>query len=594
MPLANQDFPPTATLGPGLSPAIALRRALSQGYGLRDLRSDLVAGVIVGVIALPLSMAFGIAAGVPPQHGLYTAIIAGALIALLGGSRVQVSGPTAAFVVILAPISATHGLGGLVVATMMAGMMLVLMALARLGRLIQFVPHPVTTGFTAGIAVVIASLQLADFAGLALPRQPDNFFARLAVVYEAIPHLRVGDLVVGLLTMATLLVWPRVSHRVPAPIVALPIGALAAICLHAAQPEWSVATIADRYTYTIGDVTGHGIPGSLPVPAAPWTLPGPDGRPLEFSLDLVRSLLSSAFAIAVLGAIVSLLSAVVADGVTGGKHDPNAELFAQGVGNIVGPLFGCIAATGAVARTATGARSGARSPLAAVFHSIFVLLAMVLLAPTLGHLPMASLAALLLIVAWNMADAKHFFHLIRTGPSSDVVVLLTCFALTIIFDMTVSVAAGVVLAALLFMKRMADLSTVRLVGVSGAEHPATLPAGVLMYEIAGPLFFGAAQRAMSALKVTGDGVRVVLIDMRSVPVMDATGLVNLESALDRIRRLGAFVVLGGVQQQPLHTIGRAGWGSHHAWLTVTADFQHALQVARERAELPQTASPAAH
>lgn len=563
--------------------AAALRAALRHGYSRNDLRSDLLAGIVVGIVALPLSMALAVASGVAPQYGLYTAIIAGAVIAGLGGSMVQVSGPTAAFVVLLAPISARFGVGGLVLATLMAGIILVLMGIIRLGGLIQFVPFPVTTGFTAGIAVVIATLQLKDFLGLTVERMPEHYLERVAALVRALPTTRWDDLAIGAFTLAALLLWPRLTRKIPAPLVALTLAAVVAAALDRWLPGgFEVATIRSRFQYEVGGQIFRGIPQLPPLPVLPWNLPGPDGRPLGLSLGLLRDLVPSAFAIAMLGAIESLLSAVVADGMTGGSHDPDAELLAQGAGNLVAPFFGGIAATGAIARTATNIRSGARSPFASIFHALFVLLAVLALAPILGYLPMASLAALLLIVAWNMSDIKHFLHALRVAPKSDVLVLLTCFLLTVIFDMVVSVTVGVMLAALLFMRRMAEVSGVRLVD----QHPllSGLPKTVLVYEVAGPLFFGAAQKAMSALHRVPTGVRVVLLDLSSVPVMDGTGLVSLETAVERLRALGVFVVLAGVQPQPLQVLARSDIQRWPDRIAVFSSVEQAASAAREKVE----------
>jgi SulP family sulfate permease len=563
-----------------LRPASALRAALRHGYSRDDLRADLLAGIVVGVVALPLSMALAVASGVAPQHGLYTAIVAGAVISALGGSMVQVSGPTAAFVVLLAPISAKFGLGGLVVATLMAGVILMLMGVIRLGGLIQFVPYPVTTGFTTGIAVVIATLQLKDFLGLTVAHMPELYLERVAALARALPTVQWDDLGVGVFTLALLLLWPRITRKVPAPLVALTVAAGVAALLTHWMPGFEVATIRSRFQYEVGSQILRGIPQLPPLPGLPWNLPGPDGRPLGLSLELLRSLAPSAFAIAMLGAIESLLSAVVADGMTGGSHDPDAELMAQGTGNLIAPFFGGIAATGALARTATNIRSGARSPLAAIFHALFVLLAVLALAPILGYLPMASLAALLLVVAWNMSEIKHFVHALRVAPKSDVLVLLTCFTLTVVFDMVVSVTVGVMLAALLFMRRMAEVSGVRLVD----QHPllSGLPKSVLVYEVAGPLFFGAAQKAMSALHRVPSGIKVVLLDLSSVPAMDATGLVSLETAVERLQALGVFVVLAGVQAQPLEVLAKSGVHRRQDRIAVFESMEDAVVAAREK------------
>ncbi len=564
--------------------AAALRASLRERYDASALRADLMAGIVVGVVALPLSMALAIASGVPPQHGLYTAIVAGFVIALLGGSAVQVSGPTAAFVVILAPIAARFGLGGLLVATLAAGVILFALGAAGMGQFIEYVPYPVTTGFTAGIAVVIGTLQLKDFLGLTVVRMPEHYLERLGALLRALPTLRLADVSVGILTLAVLALWPRVNRRVPAPIVALTIAALAPLALARAMPGFEVATINTRFSYEVAGVRHPGIPREPPRPVLPWRLPGPDGAPLRMSLDLLRELMPPAFAIAMLGAIESLLSATVADGMTRRKHDPDAELMAQGIGNVVAPFFGGIAATGAIARTATNVRSGARSPLAAVFHSFVVLSAVLLLAPGLGYLPMAGLAALLLVVAWNMSDSHHFAHLLRVAPRSDVAVLLTCFTLTVVFDMTVSVIAGVLMAALLFMRRMAEVSGVELIGEGHPALEEPLPRGVVLYDIAGPLFFGAAQKAMRSLQaMEGRHVRIVILDVEHVPAIDATGIVALESLVARLNEGGVKVIVVAIQDQPLRALARAGWRNRKGRLRIFRSFARGIALAHRTA-----------
>ncbi|MBM4369167.1 MAG: C4-dicarboxylic acid transporter DauA [Deltaproteobacteria bacterium] len=538
-----------STLDVGARPAAALREALAEGYGLAKLRDDVMAGLVVGVVALPLSMALGIASGAPPQHGLYTAIVAGILSAALGGSRTQVSGPTAAFVVILAPICAEHGLGGLLVASMMAGFILIGLGIARMGQLIQWIPHPVTTGFTAGIGMVIATLQLKDFLGLDTGPMPDHYIERVGALAQALPTLSLPDLGIGALTLFVLLYWPRITTRVPAPLLALGLASVAA-----AASGVDVATIGSRFSHE----GGRGIPQGLPVPVLPWSFAGADGAALTMDFALVRELFPSAFAIAMLGAIESLLSAVVADGMVGTRHDPNAELLAQGASNIAAPFLGGFASTGAIARTATNIRAGGRSPVAAITHGIFVAVAMLSLAPLLSYLPMAALAALLLVVAWNMSDIKHFRHVLRVAPKSDVTVLLACFGLTVLFDMVIAVTTGIMLAALLFMRRMAEISGARVVEGRHAALREPLPEGVVLYEIAGPLFFGAAQKAMGALETVADRARVVILDMHGVPAMDATGLVGLESALDVLDAAGTFVILCDVQAQPQKVLEKSG------------------------------------
>jgi SulP family sulfate permease len=536
--------------------AVALRRSFAEGYSARDLRADVLAGLVVGVVALPLSMALAVAVGVPPQHGLYTAIVAGGVIAALGGSRWQVSGPTAAFVVILAPVVARHGLGGLLVATLIGGLLQVLFGALRLGRLIQLVPYPVTIGFTAGIAVVIGTLQVKDLLGLELAGRPEHYFEHVAALTRAWPTLRWSECAVGLGTLVVLQAWPRVTRRVPGPLVALGGAAVVAWLF-----DLDVATIRDRFEFVTPEGTGRGIPRVPPLPVVPWLLPSASGEPLGATFDLVRDLFPSAFAIAMLGSIESLLSAVVADAMTGESHDPDGELLAQGVGNVVAPFFGGIAATGAIARTATNVRAGARSPVSALVHSAFVLLAVLALAPALGYLPMAALAAMLLVVAWNMAEVRHVAIALRTSPRSDSLVLLTCFGLTVAFDMVVAVGTGLVLASLLFMRRMIEVSDVKLVEphehAAAGAGAAAWPHWMVWYEIAGPLFFGAAHRAMSALHRARSDARVVVLDLSAVPVIDATGLVNLRSALSRLHRDGLAVVLTGARPGVRAALARA-------------------------------------
>ncbi|MBN1209757.1 MAG: C4-dicarboxylic acid transporter DauA [Myxococcaceae bacterium] len=575
----------------GPRPASALREVLRAGYGARDLRADVLAGVVVGIIALPLSMALAIASGVPPQHGIYTAIVAGAATALLGGSRTQVSGPTAAFVVVLAPVSAKFGLGGLLLATVMAGLFLVALGLARMGRLLQYIPYPVTTGFTAGIAVVIATLQLKDFLGLTVREMPEHFLDKVRALVEALPTLRASDLGVGAATLAVLLLWPRITKRIPAPLVALALGAVMAALGHHLLPDLEIATIGSRFSYLLGGEVRSGIPQLPPLPVLPWTLPGANGQPLTLSFALLRELAPSALAIALLGAIESLLSAVVADGMAGTRHDPDTELVAQGVGNLLAPFFGGFAATGAIARTATNIRAGGRSPVAALVHAAFVLLTVLVLAPILAWLPMASLAALLMLVAWNMSEVQHFTHVLRVAPKSDVTVLLTCFGLTVVFDMVVGVTAGIVLAALLFMRRMAEISGAR---VSEGQHPTLrepLPRGVVLYEIGGPLFFGAAQKAMSTLEEIAASVWVVILDVSAVPAMDATGLVNLESALERMAQARVLVIIAGLQAQPAKVLEKAGLGPREGLLALCPTLEAAIEVARNTARRGAPATP---
>jgi SulP family sulfate permease len=560
---------PSALPAPKVRLGAAVRRVWSRGYSRGDLRADLLAGLVVGVVAVPLSMALAMAIGVPPQHGLYTAAIAGAITAVLGGSKFQVSGPTAAFIVILAPIVSQYGVPGLLTAGLLAGLILVALGLAGLGRLIRFVPYPVTTGFTTGIAVVIATLQLRDLFGLDLGPLPDHFVGKVEALWHARGSVRWAEPAVGSVTLALLLLTPKLTRKVPAPLIAIGTATLGVAGLHALAPGFEVATIGSRFS----------IPGSLPTPSAPWAG--------ALSWDLIRELMPSAEAIALLGAIESLLSAVIADGMTGTKHDSNAEVVALGVANVVAPFFGGIAATGALARTATNIRAGARSPFAAVTHSVVVILAIVVLAPLLGHVPLAALSALLLLVAWNMSELHHFFGIIRLGSKADIAILLICFLLTVVFDMVMAVTVGFVLAALLFMRRMADITEGKLhleldegLDDDDPDGPA-LPDGVALYRVDGPLFFGAAESAMEALHAShSDAFRVMVLDLSRVPVIDTTGFTALDDAIGSLTRHGKRVVLAGPLPRPQAIFDNARFHERHRGVEVAPDLEHALAAAR--------------
>lgn len=564
-------------------PAAALRAVLREGYKSGDFKNDLLAGIVVGIVALPLAMALAIGVGVAPQYGLYTAIIAGFFAAALGGSRTQVTGPTAAFIVILAPIYTKFGAAGLLMSGLLGGIMLIAMGALRMGRFIQFIPHPVTTGFTTGIATVIATLQLKDLFGLTLATNPEHYVDRVVAMVEARHTASFWELGIGLMTLAILVFFPRITRKIPPPLVALPVAAIVSLALPRFVPDFHVATIASRFHTTIGDHTVDGIPQLPPLPVFPWSMPGPGGGALDLSFAGIRALLSGAFAIAMLGAIESLLSAVVADGMARTKHDPDAELISQGVANVVVPFFGGIPATGAIARTATNIRSGGRSPIAAMIHALTVLAAVLALAPLLGQLPMAALAALLLLVAWNMSDAKHFLHMIRVAPRSDLAVLLTCYVLTVGMDMVVGVSVGMVLAAFLFMRRMADVTEARLASANHPDIPGPVPPGVVLYEISGPLFFGAAQKAMNALEVVAGETRAVILLMDEVSAMDATGLVALESAIEPLRAAKCFAILSGVREQPMSVLKKAKFQEREG-VRVCTDAKEAFALASKYVE----------
>lgn len=554
--------------------ATAMRRAIRQGYGWTGFRSDVSAGLVVGVVAVPLSMALAIAVGAPPQHGLYTAAVAGGLAALAGGSKFQVTGPTAAFIVVLAPITAKYGLSGLLCAGLMAGLILICMALARLGQWIQFIPHPVTTGFTAGIAVVIALLQIKDIFGLRTGPLPSELTERVSMLVQAWHTVSGTEFAVAASTFALLLVCPKIAPRVPAALVALTVVSLGGLALR--KMGFAVDTIGTRFTAIVDGVQVAGIPPRPPSFALPWSGP--------MTVATVRELFPHALTIALLGAIESLLSAVVADGMTGKKHDPDAELMGQGLANVVAPFFGGIAATGALARTATNIRAGAISPIASVIHSAFVFLSIVLFAPLVAHVPMAALAALLLSVAVHMSEARHFVYILRVAPRSDVAVLLTCFTLTVVMDMVVAITVGVVLAALLFMRRMSEFTGVRILGDCD-EHDRSLPEGVLLYEISGPMFFGAAQRAISALGAVHDSKRVVVLSLANVGVIDATGFVALESALVALRSRQKFVIISGPLPEPRRMFERAQLEASFDHVLMAASEAEALEVAADLAKL---------
>ncbi|PFG10638.1 MULTISPECIES: C4-dicarboxylic acid transporter DauA [unclassified Marinobacter] len=542
---------------PGI--ATGLRSAFKEGYGLADLRKDVMAGLTIGTVAVPLSMALAIATGVPPQHGLYTAIVAGVIIALTGGSRFNVSGPTAAFVVILFPIVQQYGLGGLLIASMMAGLILVALGLARMGQLIQFVPYPVVLGFTAGIAVVIAVLQIPDFLGLEVGQMGEHFVENLGRIGASLPSINPFELGIGFFSLAVFILWPRLKLPLPAPLMGLVAGAIGAYLINSLMggDGTTVETIASRFTWEHQGDVGSGIPPIAPTFMVPWSLPGANGEPLKLNFELIRSLMGPAFAIAILGAIESLLCAVVSDGMTKTRHDPNAELIGQGLGNIVAPLFGGVTATAAIARTATSIRSGARSPIAAVVHSLVVLLSVVALAGLLGLVPMAALAALLLVVAWNMSEARHFMHTLRSAPAGDVSVLLVCFGLTVIFDMVLAVAVGIGLAAALFIRRMALLTRTDKIDTETHSTVNGLPPEVAVYGVNGPMFFGAAEKALTSLRLVDPQVKIIILDMQGVPSMDGTAIVNLQTLVEDMLQDNVSLILTGLPTRIIVKLRRA-------------------------------------
>lgn len=536
----------------------AIRESFHTTRSLESLRTNILAGLTVGVIALPLSMALAIASGVPPQHGLYTAIVAGIVIALTGGSRVNVSGPTAAFVVILVPVTQQYGLGGLVVSGLLAGIILVGMGMARLGTLIQVVPYPIVIGFTAGIGVVIATLQIKDLFGLSTGPMEGHYLENLLALLKSLPTARGEEMFIGILTIATLVGWARLRTRIPAHLIALLIGAVVAWFAGSLNADFHVATIGSRFHYDLDGITGSGIPSLLPQFVWPWELPDRNGNPIGISFELVKTLMGSAFAIAMLGALESLLCATVADGMMGTRHNPNDELIGQGIGNIITPFFGGIPATAAIARTATNVRAGGTTPLSSVVHALFILLAILVLAPLLAWIPMASMAALLILVAWNMSEARHFTRIVRVAPRDDVVTLLICFGLTVLFNMEIAVAVGMGLAAVLFIRRSIELTGARLVERHEHAHGQHLPESVVLYDIDGPLFFGAAQKALSDLVNLRPEIRVVILDMSDVTMLDMTALVAMESIVESLKKQGVRLVINSLQPRMILKLRRAG------------------------------------
>ncbi len=513
---------------------------IREGYSRQNFARDAMAGIVVGLVAFPLSIAFAIASGVRPEQGLYTAIVAGLVISLLGGSRVQIGGPTGAFVVLIAGVVGEFGYEGLAVATVMAGGFLVIMALARLGDVIRFMPYPVTVGFTSGVALIIAAGQIGDALGLEGGPVPVEFIGKLTAYAGNIGTLKPEAVGIFLLTIAIVRLWPRIDRRLPGPLVAL------------------VATTAIVQGLGLGVETIHSrfgdVPGSFP-----------SFRALEIDWARVPDLVSPAVTIALLAAIESLLSAVVADGLIGGRHRSNAELLAQGVANVASPLFGGIPATGAIARTATNVRNGGRTPIAGVVHSVTLLLILVVAGRWASLIPMATMAGILIVVAYNMSEWHVFLRLLR-GPRSDTIVLIATFVLTVVIDLTVAIQVGVVLASFLFMRRMAEVTQVKpirdLVEYEMADALDTtipeMPSEVAIFEINGSFCFGAASKFTETLMALHGTPVAVILRMRHVLAIDATGLHALEEVVSRLQRRGTVVLLSGLHAQPLIALERSG------------------------------------
>ncbi|KMJ43780.1 transporter [Xenorhabdus khoisanae] len=518
-----------------------------EPYSFSRFIKDMIAGITVGIIAIPLAMALAIGSGVAPQYGLYTAAIAGIVIALTGGSRYSVSGPTAAFVVILYPVSQQFGLSGLLIATLMSGIILLIMGLARLGRLIEYIPLSVTLGFTSGIAITIATMQVQNFFGLKLEHVPENYIDKLIALSQAFPSLQLSDTLIGFTTLLVLIFWPKLGLKLPGHLPALIAGTGIMGIMHLLGHD--VATIGSSFSYILEDGTqGQGIPPILPQFILPWNLP--DTHSFDISWNTVSALLPAAFSMAMLGAIESLLCAVILDGMTGKKHHSNGELIGQGMGNIVAPFFGGITATAAIARSAANVRAGATSPIAAVIHSLLVLLTLLVLAPMLSYLPLAAMSAILLIVAWNMSEAHKVVDLIRRAPKDDIIVMLLCLSLTVLFDMVIAITIGIVLASLLFMRKIANMTRISISPSTNSDK------GLLVVRINGPLFFAAAERIFAELKEKGADYQTIIMQWDAVPVLDAGGLHAFQGF---VRETGKekHIVICDISFQPLKTLARA-------------------------------------
>lgn len=543
-----------------------------KNYDKKQLTSDITAGVIVGIVALPLAIAFAIASGVTPDKGLITAVIAGFIISFLGGSRVQIGGPTGAFIVIVYGIIETYGITGLTIATILAGIILVIMGLARFGAVIKFIPHPVIVGFTSGIALLIFSTQIKDLFGLTIYKVPSEFFSKWYVYFQNIHLLNVNAAIISGTALLIMIVWPRFFKKIPGSLVAIIVTT---VLVH----------VFNMKVDTIGSIYGE-IPSNLPSPTF-----------YDINFEMIKNLIQPATTIAILAAIESLLSAVVADGMIGGKHRSNMELIAQGAANIITPLFGGIPATGAIARTATNIKNGGRTPVAGMTHALTLLLIMLFLGQYAKLIPMATLAAVLVIVSYNMSEWRTFVSILK-APKSDIVVLLTTFSLTVIFDLTIAIEVGMLLAVFLFIKRMSEVTNI---GIIKRELEDTeseiidpmsidkknIPEGVEVFEVNGPFFFGAAEKFSEAIKDIETPPKVRIIRMRSVPAIDSSGIHVLEQSYKDAKKAGTQLILSGVHTQPLLALEKAGFLDQIGEDYIYGNIDDALDKAREILGLPK-------
>lgn len=543
---------------------------LKKGYNKNNLIADMISGLIVAIVALPLSMAFAIASGASPEKGLYTAIIGGMIISLLGGSRYQIGGPAGAFIVIVYGIIYRHGYDGLLLATIMAGFILILMGLLKLGSVIKFIPYPVTKGFSAGIAMIIFITQLNDFFGMGIKKVPSEFFEKLVAYVEHISSINLLSTFIGILSVLIIVFSKRITTKIPGPFLAVLFGVLVIYIF-----KLPIETIQDRF---------GSIPNTLPHPDLP-----------AFSFAKLKAVVPDAITIAILGAIESLLSAVVADGMTGSRHRSNMELIAQGLANIFSPLFTGLPATGTIARTATNIRNGAYSPLSGVFHSLWVLIFMLVLSSIIIKIPFATLAAILIVVAYNMSEIDHMKELFK-APKSDISVFLTTFLLTVIVDLNVAIQVGMLLAVLLFMRRMITLTEVKDLKLEldksednadedvydpDATYNKVIPKGVGLYELNGPFFFGVADKVKTVLTSIENYPKVFILRMRNVPMVDATGMHALKEICNDYIKNGTKVVLSGVRPYVRELLLKAEIDKIIGEENITDHIDKALEVAKK-------------
>lgn len=527
-----------------------------EHYSKAQLYRDTIGGVVVGIVALPLAIAFAIASGVSPDKGIFTAVIAGFVISALGGSRVQIGGPTGAFIVVVYGIVQQFGVSGLIIATFIAGILLVVMGLARLGNVIKFIPYPLIVGFTTGIAVIIFSSQVKDFLGLKMGSVPGDFIQKWLAYGEHFSSVNLYALAIGTGTVSIVALWSKVTHRVPGSVIAIVLATAAVQLFHL-----PVETIGSRF---------GNIASSLPKPVVPGV-----------SFAVIQQLIRPAITIAMLGSIESLLSAVVADGMIGGNHRSNTELIAQGIANVCSSIFGGIPATGAIARTATNIKNGGRTPVAGMIHAITLLIIMLFVGKWAALIPMASLAGILVVVSWNMSEVKSFLFVLR-GTRSDATVLLITFLLTVFVDLTVAIEIGMILAAFLFMRKMMQASSVQRTGqddpAEDAPFDQTLPAGVDVFEINGPLFFGAAYKFRDTMKMVEMPAKVLIVRMDRVPVIDATGLRVLKDVCDQLEKKGSKLILSEVNSnQVTEELQKARLLFRIGKANVTASFDDAIK-----------------